>query len=354
MSCSEHISLSVCTHFHRLLPKGQTSTKAKRNNLSRIFRVFLFVYFACSYPSVNALNTNLTAYRLLGGKSFAQYSPWQTCSNGTLKLEFKTHEPNGLLLYAQNLPYRYIQLAVTEGLVHIRFRISDNDDPRGIFLVHDTNVNDDKWHELEIRRNSERTIFKIDESTYTHTHLDSTHSDDSDGGFLGEFDQTTENSNLLYVGGLSDTLQTYDLSLSTALFEQPFNGFIRNVRMLNCTANMHRARLIDSHGLRYMKHMNYCTSNACLNNGICLNMDNGYACDCSFTSHIGRNCETCKFLDFFTAIEVQMEFRFFQILFSLYRAKMANKNLKKSFFSVQTTQTLLFLILVFLIQSSKN
>ena len=57
-----------------------------------------------------------SSYRLIGsGLSYAQYFPWYPCLDGLLVFEFKTHEPNGLLLYTQALPYKYIQINLVEG-----------------------------------------------------------------------------------------------------------------------------------------------------------------------------------------------------------------------------------------------
>ena len=57
-----------------------------------------------------------SSYKLIGSaSSYAQYLPWYPCLDGSLIFEFKTHEPNGLLLYTQALPYKYIQLSLVDG-----------------------------------------------------------------------------------------------------------------------------------------------------------------------------------------------------------------------------------------------
>ncbi len=58
-----------------------------------------------------------SSYKLIGASNnYAQYMPWFPCLDGSLIFEFKTHEPNGLLLYTQSLPYKYIQLSLVEGI----------------------------------------------------------------------------------------------------------------------------------------------------------------------------------------------------------------------------------------------
>ena len=107
-------------------------------------------------------------------------------------------------------------------------------------------------------------------------------------------------NNLLFIGGLPNNLQTYDLSLGTALFEQRYDGLIRNVRAFNCSYSyLTRINVIASNSLRYVNELDDpCMSNPCLNNGLCLvdtdSSPNNFKCDCSFTSYEGNLCEKCK------------------------------------------------------------
>ena len=185
----------------------------------------------------SAIITQPSSYRLLGShSSYAQYAPWHPCLNGTLVFEFKTHEPNGMLVYAQSLPYKYLHVSVADGNLRMRMRISEKDDPRGIFLAHQTTrVNDEKWHEVKLTRQNERTTLTLDGIELSHIHKEAT----LDGGDLhfggGAHSSGVPNADLLVIGGIPSSIETYDLSLGTALFDSRFNGFIRNVKALNCS-----------------------------------------------------------------------------------------------------------------------
>jgi len=183
-------------------------------------------------------------------------------------------------------------------------RIGEKDNPRGVFVIFKTaKLNDEKWHEVKINRQNEQTILTIDsgESLY-HIHKDASLEgyDLYFGSHSDEFSTptSTNTQNLLVFGGLPENIQTFDLSLGTALFERPFNGFIRNVRAMNCsTSNLKNLLVTASNNLRYVNEQDACMSSPCLNRGVCLLVDenvNSYRCDCSFTKFSGTNCESAK------------------------------------------------------------
>lgn len=263
---------------------------------------------------VSALETESkpqpSTYRLIGSSnSYAQYMPWHPCLNGSIMFEFKTHEPNGILLYAQSLPYKYIQLSLTDGNLRLRMRIGEKDNPRGIFLVYNAKkLNDEKWHEVKIVRLNERTLLTIDGENLYHVHKDA----NLEGYdlYFGEYPQdpnyyaslmnsANNNNNLLVVGGIPNNLETFDLSLGTALFEHRFNGFIKNLRVLNCSSPyLTRLNVISSNSLRYVNEQDACMSNPCLNHGVCsvvADSTDNYQCDCSYTQYEGKKCDKCKF-----------------------------------------------------------
>ena len=117
-----------------------------------------------------------STYRLIGSPTtYAQYYAWHACLNGTLAFEFKTHEPSGLLLYAQSLPHKYVQMSLVDGRVRVRMRLGEKDSPRGEFLVQaraSPRLNDEKWHELRFTRLNERTVMEVDGEASFHVHND--------------------------------------------------------------------------------------------------------------------------------------------------------------------------------------
>lgn len=248
----------------------------------------------------NQTNIQEKTYRLIGSyNSFAQYLPWYPCLNGSIIFEFKTHEPNGLLLYAQSLPYKYVQISLVDGNIRLRMRLGEKDNPRGIFLVYDsTQLNDEKWHEVRFERDNEKTILTIDGKNLYHIHQESSLSELAFG-----HTNSNENTNSLFIGGLPETLQTYNLSHGTVLFEPIFNGFIRNVRALNCSSDFLKPLKVYSYSnLRFVIESDSCSSNPCLNNGVCLISSGSlieFKCDCTYTNFEGDLCEISKYFNFY-------------------------------------------------------
>lgn len=240
-----------------------------------------------------------SSYRLIGSStSYAQYAPWYPCLNGSLIFEFKTHEPNGLLVYTQSPPYKYIQISLVDGNLRLRMRIGEKDNPRGVFLVYQKNkLNDEKWHEIRVTRMNERTLITIDnDETLFHVHQNANL--EGNDLYFGDFNNNIdlENGiNLLVFGGLPSEMQTFDLSLGTALFEHRYNGFIRNARISNCSAKFTRLEVVNSNNLRFITEtIDYCSTKPCLNGGVCLSVTDSvdnYKCDCSFTNYEGKNCD---------------------------------------------------------------
>lgn len=261
-------------------------------------KLLTFLLVALSCFNLTRATWQPSSYRLIGSShSFAQYLPWYPCLNGTIIFEFKTHEPHGLLFYAQSLPYKYIQVSLADGLVRLRMRISETDNPRGVILIFQLfRVNDEKWHEIRITRSIERTIFTVDGNSLNHVHAEA--SLEGHDLYFGNIAQSPNpNNDLLVIGGFPNSLQTYDLSLGTALFETRFNGFIRNVKALNCTyAYLARLEVVSSSNLKYIGDSDACSTNPCRNNGTCsLNDDElKFRCDCSFTSYQGSLCEKLR------------------------------------------------------------
>ncbi len=271
------------------------------NKLYSTYLIYSILTSTCLFTNVNASNEprQQSTYKLTASSnSYVQYLPWHPCHNGTLIFEFKTTESNGILMYAQSLPYKYIQISLTDGYLRARFRISERDNPRGIFLVNQkVKLNDDMWHEVQISRLHERTVLTIDGEIFYHIHKDANlESYDLYFGDHPKDPSYSSQNNLLYFGGLPNSIQTFDLSLGTSLFEQRFNGFFRNVRALNCSSPfMSRLNVISSNNLRFMPESDACMSNPCLNNGVCsIDSSNQFKCDCRFTNYEGSTCEICK------------------------------------------------------------
>ncbi len=253
--------------------------------------------------AVAASRTQPSTYRLIGEPhvSYAQYTAWRPCLNGSLAFDFKTHEPNGMLLYAQHAPYKYIQLSLSDGALRLRLRISEKDDARGVFVLGapKRRLNDEQWHRVTLSRQRERTTLMVDDDVTFHVHSGA-NLDGSDL-YFGDYPTplgppATTANDLLVFGGIPADTETYQLSLSTAYFETRYNGFVRNVRALNCdSSHMRRLDVIASSSMRYVAEKDACVAQPCRNEGVCLaSALDAFTCDCSYTQFEGRFCEKRK------------------------------------------------------------
>lgn len=103
------------------------------------------------------------------------------------------------------------------------------------------------------------------------------------------------------MGGIPTSIQTYELAQGTALFEPRYNGFVRNVRALNCSSeHMARLNVVASSSLRYVSETDACMSSPCLNHGVCSVVSHdsaaAFKCDCTYTSYEGRLCDKSNYL----------------------------------------------------------
>jgi hypothetical protein len=270
--------------------KKPSNSTTKNRSMYIIFLIFIKI---STSKTTTTTTTSPSTYHLDGINSFAKYPAWQPCHNDTFEFEFKTNDYNSLIFYAQFNPYTYIQINLNNGYLRMKFRIHETDDPDGVYLENTYNrLNDDKWHHIIIRRLNELTKLLVDnEKSYTYKHKNIKDYNNNNNNNI-EID--TANS-LFVFGGLPNYIQTYDLSSSTVLFEKRFTGHIRNVRLLNCKLSyIHRISFIDHNGLKSLNEIDSCATNPCLNNGLCVVMDIGFFCDCSYINYDGKNCEKCK------------------------------------------------------------
>ena len=105
-------------------------------------------------------------------KSYAKYEPWQSFSNGLLKFRFKSTEPNGLLLYADD-QYKskgagnFLKLKLVNKQLIVRIQISysigvDEYQSQVKKMVLGNNLNDNRYHYVELKRENEKIEIKLD------------------------------------------------------------------------------------------------------------------------------------------------------------------------------------------------
>lgn len=84
--------------------------------------------------------------------SFAQFRKWYTGLNGTLELEFKTEQPNGLVLYTDDGgTYDFFELKLVEGALRLRYNLGGG----AQIITVGRDLHDGHWHKVQVSTREE-------------------------------------------------------------------------------------------------------------------------------------------------------------------------------------------------------
>jgi len=79
--------------------------------------------------------------------SFAQFRKWYTGLNGSLELEFKTEQPNGLVLYTDDGgTYDFFELKLVEGALRLRYNLGGG----AQIITVGRDLHDGHWHKVQV------------------------------------------------------------------------------------------------------------------------------------------------------------------------------------------------------------
>lgn len=108
------------------------------------------------------LHVNLSCGFTLDGtqSSFAQFRKWYAGLNGTLELEFKTEQPNGLLLYTDDGgTYDFFELKLVEGVLRLRYNLGGG----AQIITVGRDLHDGHWHKVQVSVKTKLRHVKSDE-----------------------------------------------------------------------------------------------------------------------------------------------------------------------------------------------
>lgn len=97
------------------------------------------------------LNVNLSSGFTLDGtqNSFAQFRKWYSGLNGSLELELKTEQPNGLVLYTDDGgTYDFFELKLVEGVLRLRYNLGGG----AQIITVGRDLHDGHWHKVQVSR----------------------------------------------------------------------------------------------------------------------------------------------------------------------------------------------------------
>lgn len=78
---------------------------------------------------------------------YSQFRKWNAGLNGTLELEFKTDQPNGLVLYTDDGgTYDFFELKLVNGALRLRYNLGGG----AQIITVGNNLNDGHWHKVQV------------------------------------------------------------------------------------------------------------------------------------------------------------------------------------------------------------
>ncbi|KAL4710225.1 hypothetical protein ACJJTC_005398, partial [Scirpophaga incertulas] len=97
---------------------------------------------------------------------YSQFRKWNVGLNGTLELEFKTDQPNGLLLYTDDGgTYDFLELKLVNGALRLRYNLGGG----AQIITVGSNLNDGHWHKVQVARRDEHTSLTVDNAIQSKT-----------------------------------------------------------------------------------------------------------------------------------------------------------------------------------------
>ncbi|XP_061126267.1 neurexin-3b-like isoform X1 [Syngnathus typhle] len=225
--------------------------------------------------------------------SYLALPKWNTKRVGSISFDFRTSEPNGLILFTHGKPQerRDIKSQKTNKVDFFAVELLDGvlylvlDMGSGTIKVKATQakVNEGSWHHVDIQRDGRSGIISVNTRRTPFT--------------SGGENEILDLEGDLYLGGLPDTRAGLVLptELWTAMLNYGYVGCIRDLfidgrsKDIRQIAVSQNATGIKSSCSKLMGKQ--CDSNPCKNSGACKEGWNRFICDCTETGFWDSTCE---------------------------------------------------------------
>ncbi|XP_035001427.1 neurexin 1a isoform X13 [Hippoglossus stenolepis] len=238
-------------------------------------------------------------------ESFVALSKWTAKKAGSISFDFRTTEPNGLMLFSHGKP-RHMQrkdprtpptIKISDAkvfAVQVDFFAIEMLDGHLYLLLDmgsgttktkaiDRKVNDGEWYHVDFQRDGRSGTISVNSVRTAYTAP-------GDSEIL-DLDDT------LYLGGLPEDRAglIFPTEVWTALLNYGYVGCIRDLFVDGQSKDIRRLaeaqRAVGVKPSCSREPPKQCLSNPCQHNGICREGWNRYVCDCSGTGYLGRSCE---------------------------------------------------------------
>ncbi|XP_063774729.1 neurexin-1 isoform X2 [Pseudophryne corroboree] len=226
-------------------------------------------------------------------ESFISLPKWNAKKTGSISFDFRTTEPNGLILFSHGKP-RHQKDAKNPQMIKVDFFAIEMLDGH-LYLLLDMGsgtikikalqkkVNDGEWYHVDFQRDGRTGTISVNTIRTPYTAPGESEILDLDDD--------------LYLGGLPENKAglVFPTEVWTALLNYGYVGCIRDLFIDGQSKDIRQmAELQSTAGVKpscSRETAKPCINNPCKNNGICRDGWNRYVCDCSGTGYLGRSCE---------------------------------------------------------------
>ncbi|KAM9187576.1 neurexin-1 isoform 21-T21 [Dugong dugon] len=226
-------------------------------------------------------------------ESFISLPKWNAKKTGSISFDFRTTEPNGLILFSHGKP-RHQKDAKHPQMIKVDFFAIEMLDGH-LYLLLDMGsgtikikalqkkVNDGEWYHVDFQRDGRSGTISVNTLRTPYT-------------APGE-SEILDLDDELYLGGLPENKAglVFPTEVWTALLNFGYVGCIRDLFIDGQSKDIRQmAEIQSTAGVKpscSRETAKPCLSNPCKNNGICRDGWNRYVCDCSGTGYLGRSCE---------------------------------------------------------------
>ncbi|XP_054885213.1 neurexin-1a isoform X14 [Poeciliopsis prolifica] len=227
-------------------------------------------------------------------ESYIILNKWNAKKTGSISFDFRTTEPNGLLLFSHGKPKQQPKDSKAPQTLKVDFFAIEMLDGH-LYLLLDMGsgttktkavnkkVNDGEWYHVDFQRDGRSGTISINTLRTAYT-------------APGESEILDLDDNL-YLGGLPENKMglVFPTEVWTALLNYGYVGCIRDLFIDGQSKDVRRlAEIQKAAGVKpscSKEPPKQCLSNPCQNNGVCREGWNRYVCDCSGTGYLGRSCE---------------------------------------------------------------
>ncbi|KAM6220222.1 neurexin-1 isoform 20-T20 [Rhynchocyon petersi] len=226
-------------------------------------------------------------------ESFISLPKWNAKKTGSISFDFRTTEPNGLILFSHGKP-RHQKDAKHPQMIKVDFFAIEMLDGH-LYLLLDMGsgtikikalqkkVNDGEWYHVDFQRDGRSGTISVNTLRTPYT-------------APGE-SEILDLDDELYLGGLPENKAglVFPTEVWTALLNYGYVGCIRDLFIDGQSKDIRQmAEIQSTAGVKpscSREMAKPCLSNPCKNNGMCRDGWNRYVCDCSGTGYLGRSCE---------------------------------------------------------------